>query len=132
MKKLIAFALAGLVAGSALAGLDYKDYSVTVTNTGANSAVYVIRGEIQAVRVVVPATHTCQVAVVSAENTILSKSGITSSSTFTPRILTDSTAGASSTNAIYGQIATAGAVTTTVTGASSGTNTYTVRVIYKD
>ena len=106
------------VAGAASAAMDSIDFSVTTTNTGANSRSYVIRGTVESIRVTVPSTCTGAVVVTSGEYTVLTKSGLTASATYTPRVLTDSTAGASSTNGIYGQMALAGSVTTTVTGAS--------------
>jgi hypothetical protein len=134
MKKLILCAIAGLFAGIAYAGYDFKDFSVTITSTNVGTATGFIRGKIQNVRVIVPSAGTCTVAVVSSENTILSKSAIAASATFTPRILADTPLGAASTNGMYDAIACASAITTTVTGASANTNslTYRVRVIYEN
>ncbi len=139
MKKLIGL---GLLLSATLAFAEMRDvtYSVSVVGTETNSKSYVVRGEIMAIRVTVPEGATGNITVATSEQTILSKSGVSASTTYYPKVATHNTSGtaisfvdfASNSVPLYANPVSAGLLTTTVVGASAGTNTYTIKVIVKE
>jgi len=135
MKKLIALLAVALCAGSAFAQMDDATFSLSSITTNSDSASYVLRGEIEAINVIIPAGKTATVAVATSEATVFSAS-LTSSTDgiFYPRAQVTTTDGtASLTNAVLTKFVAAGTVTATVTPGvgATGTNSYTVKVIYK-
>jgi hypothetical protein len=141
MKKITFVALA-LIAGCVIAqaGMDDRPYSLTVIATATNSKTYVLRGELEAVHVAIPAGATGSVNVASAQTTLFNKTGIDASAIYYPRATLHTTAGVAATfvggtnnaaNAHYGKQAMAGEVTVRVIGESAGTNTFVTTLIYK-
>ncbi len=151
-KKLIAVCAAALIGLPAFAGMDDAVYSIQTIGNGAsstNSATYALRGTVEHIYVDVPALSTGAVTVASSHETIFSKSGIAADACYTPRKAAQTYAGAShtwtelgtnSTGAVGMTItqnaldmekyAVAGDVTVTVVGASTGTVTYVVTIVY--
>lgn len=141
-----------LVALPAKARMDDAVYSIQTIGNGAsstNSATYVLRGTIEHIYIDVPSLSTGAVTVASEHETIFSKTGIAADACYTPRKAAQTYAGAShtwtelgtnSTGAVGMTItqnaldmekyAVAGDVTVTVVGASTGTVTYGVTVVY--
>lgn len=137
-------ALFGAVA--AFAQMDNATYTFSdIVTDDTGSKAYTLRGEIEAIYIDMPTTKTATVAVATAEATVFSKS-MTADGVYYPRTQSDDytgtgltwlTTGDGSTNAaanvIWGKFVAAGAVTVTITpeAATTGTNDYTVKVIYK-
>lgn len=153
-KKLIAVCAAALIGLPAFAGMDDAVYSIQTIANGAsstNSATYALRGTVEHIYVDVPALSTGAVTVASSHETIFSKSGIAADACYTPRKAAQTYTGAAlswtelgsnndglttnvvtSTQGIGGseKYAVAGDVTVTVVGASTGTVTYGVTIVY--
>jgi hypothetical protein len=148
MKRILFASAIGALIGAtcALAQMDNATYTFNdLVADEDDSSAYVLRGEIEAIYIDMPSTKTATVAVATAEDTVFSKV-MTADGVFYPRTQSDSSAGAGLTwlttgdgstnaaaNVIWGKFVAAGAVTVTVTpdAATSGTNDYTVKVIYK-
>jgi len=146
MKKAgLILAVAALMAGVALAGMDDVQFGGSVKNTSAITNAYVVRGEVGGILVTLPTAMTCTVAVTSSEGTIFSKTcgGAAGSSYYTLRYptygstgvalgFTDSTG--TTTNTVYGALAVASKVTAVITGVlpASGTNAVGVQLNVKD
>ena len=161
MKKIGYVALVVLavlaVASPALAAMDSKDYTMTVSGTGTSSVSLVCRGELVAVRV--HALHgttgpTGTVTVASEEATLFSRT-VTAAGTYYPTTRLQDALG----NAIgsasplwtntavqadgivigtnytvgvspVGRFPMAGTVTTTIAGGNTNVGTWTIRLIY--
>ena len=130
MKKLFFTLLIGLIAVSAFAAMDSRDFSASTITTNAASSTFVLRGELSGIYATIPTGKTCTVAVATSEGTVFSKS-LTASGAFFPRVACHDIAGAV-TNSIAGFAPLAGPVTATFTpaAATTGTNAYAVKVIY--
>jgi hypothetical protein len=143
MKK----ALTGLVAFMAtsvalFASMQDREFSCTVVGAGTNAVTYVLRGELEAIKVDVTAPSTSTVTVASDQLTLFSKASIAADATFLPRAAIQTTAGVAATfvggtnnaaNAWYDKQPMAGSVTVTLVGenAASVTNNTKVTLIYK-
>ena len=139
MKKMLMIAILAAFAQAGFAAMDDRDYSVAVIGTATNSQSFVLRGELEAVYVTIPASATGTVTVATSQGTVFTKSALTASGVYFPRVALQTTAGAAATfvggtnntaNAWYGKAPLAGSVTVTVIGESEGTNTYGAKIIY--
>ncbi len=132
------------LAGASFAGMEDREFNLTVTGVTTQSVTYVLRGTLEAVNVDVTAPSTSTVTVASDELTLFTKSGIAADATYLPRAAAHTTAGAAiqfytgnETNwtsaAQYEAQPLAGAVTVTLVGqnAASVTNNTKVTLIYK-
>jgi hypothetical protein len=145
MKKGLMIMLAVVaLAGASFAGMEDREFNLTVTGVTTQSVTYVLRGTLEAVNVDVTAPSTSTVTVASDELTLFTKSGIAADATYLPRAAAHTTAGAAiqfytgnETNwtsaAQYEAQPLAGAVTVTLVGqnAASVTNNTKVTLIYK-
>jgi len=141
MKRLIVMALALLAMGvAAQADMDCRPYSLTVIGGATNSKTYVLRGELEAVHVSVPAGATGAVNVASSQGTLFNKTGVDASAVYYPRVALHTTAGVPATfvagsavtNAWYGKPVMAGEITVRLIGeVAAGTNTFVTTLIYK-
>lgn len=126
--------IVGLLVGTFSASAELGDRSwtdISVTNTGASVRTIAINGEIEGVQVTVPSGQTGTVSVVDSVQTIFSKTAINATTFFGVRgFVTDNAGNALSTNTFVRKFPSTGIATVTVTGVSSGTNTYGVKVIY--
>ena len=140
MIMLAVFALAG----ASFAGMEDREFDLTVIGASTQTVTYVLRGTLEAVNVNITAPATSTVTVASDELTLFTKSGIAADATFLPRAAAHTTAGAAiqfytgnETNwtsaAQYEAQPLAGAVTVTLVGqnAASVTNNTKVTLIYK-
>lgn len=129
---------------TAQAATDQTTYDFSLVTTNAGSKAYTIYGEIEAVHVTIPTAKTATVSVASAEDTFFSKAGMTSATDgmFYPMApvqdaggtnLLSVTDGGTNSVPLRKKFVAAGAVTVTVTppAALTGTNAYSVKVIYK-
>jgi hypothetical protein len=142
MKKMIVFlSLIAIAAVSAFAEMDSRVYTLQAIAAATNSANYVIRGELEAIKVDCVGTSTGTVTVTTAELTAFNKATIAADATFLPRIATHTTAGAAATfvggtndtaNTWYGKVPLSGVVTVRYIGesAASTTNNVVVTLIY--
>jgi hypothetical protein len=132
------------IAGASFAGMEDREFNLTVTGVTTQSVTYVLRGTLEAVNVDVTAPSTSTVTVASDELTLFTKSGIAADATFLPRAAAHTTAGAAiqfytgnetnwTSTALYQAQPLAGAVTVTLVGqnAASVTNNTKVTLIYK-
>ena len=151
-KKLIAVCAAALIGLPAFAGMDNAVYRIQTDGANStNSATYVLRGTVEHIYIDVPPLSTGAVTVASEHETIFSKTGIAADACYTPRKAAQTYTGAAlswtelgsnndgpttnvvtSTQGIGGseKYAVAGDVTVTVVGASTGTVTYVVTIVY--
>jgi len=135
MKKMLLGLVVGLgFASMVMAQADSRDFLCTVTSISTGTASYVVRGEIAAVRVIVPTGGTGTVTLATANETIFSKADVATTATFYPRLKVNTSAGG--TNIVDGvtdRFVSAGLMTATVANsATTVTNgTYTIRVIYR-
>ena len=135
MKKL-AFLLA-IVAGTAAAQVDDLTFTLTAAGTNQANKSYITRGSVEGVLITIPAGKSAAVTVVTASGfTVYSKSGLTAATDgFVPLQYpfygSDGAALYAGTNAVVGKIGIAESVTATVAPAANttGTNTYTVKLI---
>lgn len=144
MKKIALIALALLAfSGIAQAQMDDVTYSLSSVTTNTDSATYVVRGVVEAVYAVIPATKTATVAVATASGvTLFSKSMTSATDGYFPVLFPAysssgtalTTVISDSTNTIYTKIGVADAVTATVTPAegTTGTNSYFVKLIVNE
>lgn len=132
MKKMLIGLLGVLACGSVMAAADSRDFSCSVASVSTGTASYVVRGDIEAVRVIVPAGATGTVTLATANETVFTKSDMTASATFYPRLKVNTSAGGTNlTEGVTDKYVSAGLLTATVVNSASLiTNTYTVRVIY--
>ncbi len=132
------------LAGASFAGMEDREFNLTVTGVTTQSVTYVLRGTLEAVNVDVTAPSTSTVTVASDELTLFTKSGIAADATFLPRAAAHTTAGAAiqfytgnetnwTSTALYQPQPLAGSVTVTLVGqnAASVTNNTKVTLIYK-
>jgi len=143
MKKALTGLAAFMATSVALfASMEDRDFSCTVIGTQTNAVTYVLRGELEAIKVDVTAPSTGTVTVVSDELTLFSKASIAADATFLPRAATHTTAGIAATfvggtqnvaNVWYGKQPMAGPVTVTLIGENGAavTNNTKVTLIYK-
>lgn len=135
MKKLLVGLVAGLLTvASAHAAMEAKAFSVTPAGGGAtNTAAYVIRGEIQAIRIQVATASTGSVQVTDAHGqTFFTKADMDTTATYPVRQLAVTSAGAAMvSNAV--PFAAASLVTARVINHAdtAKTNAYTITVIYR-
>jgi len=151
MKKFFIFIAVLLLALQAYAGMDAVDYTFTVTAATTNSKAYTLRGKVESVKITVPTGGTGTVTIASAQDTILTASSIAATATYYPRVALCTDAGAplanvntiitwrgtndvSTTNtiteALYGKMPIAGAVTVSIVGEQTGTNSWTTTIVY--
>ena len=141
MKKfLVILSIAVMAALPLFAEMDSRTYTLQAIAGATNTGAYVIRGELEAVKVDCVGTSTGTVTVTTAELTAFSKATIVSDATFLPRAATHTTAGGSATfvggtndtaNTWYGKIPLAGTVTVKYIGESAvTTNNVIVTLIY--
>jgi hypothetical protein len=144
MKKgLIGLAVFAL-ANASFAGMEDREFDLTVIGASTQTVTYVLRGTLEAVNVNVTAPATSTVTVASDELTLFTKSGIAADATFLPRAAAHTTAGAAiqfytgnetnwTSTALYQAQPLAGSVTVTLVGqnAASVTNNTKVTLIYK-
>ena len=140
MKKMLMIAILAAFAQAGFAQMDDRDYKVAVTGATTNSVSYVLRGELEAVHVDVPAGATGTVTVATSQGTVFSKAAIDADAVYFPRVALMTTAGVAATfvggtndtaNAWYGKAPLAGPVSVTVIGTGTNAATYNVKVIYK-
>lgn len=143
MKKVLAGLVAFLATSVALfANMENREFSCTVIGAQTNAVTYVLRGELEAIKVDVTAPSTGTVTVTSEQLTLFSKASIAADATFLPRAAVHTTAGVAATfvggtnnvaNAWYDNQPMAGSVTVTLIGenGASVTNNTKVTLIYK-
>lgn len=154
MKKIIMIGLAVLcMAGLAKAGMDAKDFDLTVTTNGSSdSKAITIRGEIYAVNIVsvpIGASPTATITVATPDQTIFTKAATATGvyplaqplylstaaqayqTFYSPSVTGEVTRLTTNNVAVYGPYASAGAVTATATSTSTNSGIWKVRVIYK-
>jgi hypothetical protein len=137
MKKAMACLAAFMATSVALfAGMEDRDFDFSVVGTGTGTVTYVLRGELQAVRVDFAAARTGTVTVASEELTLFSKATIAADATFLPRAVSHDSGGVVLTNAVYGGYVAppmAGPITVTVVGEDgmARTNAAKITLIYK-
>jgi hypothetical protein len=134
MKKMLIGLAAVLASGSVvLAAADSRDFTCNVTSISTGTASYVVRGDIEAVRVIVPTGGTGTVTLATANETVFTKADITASTTFYPRLKVNTSAGGTNlVEAVTDKYVSAGTLTATVVNsATTLTNqNYTIRVIF--
>lgn len=141
MKKMILSAVVAMACACAFAGMDDREYNLTVVGTNVTSATYVLRGTLEAVKIDLTAPSTSTVAIASGGLTLFSKASIAADATYLPRAAAHTTAGAAATfiggtndtaNTVYVSQPMAGEVTVTLTGqnGASVTNNTKVTLIY--
>lgn len=148
MKKFFAIVALALLALPAFAQMDNRDFAVSCVTISTNTTAYTLRGELYGVYVDCPANKTGTVTVTTSQGTVFAKSAMTTDAMFYPVVplniastgsaATFTTYGetntpTSSANAWYGKPALAGTVTAKVepAAATTGTNTWTITLIYK-
>ena len=121
MRKYIGLiAVIMMIAALCQAGMDNRDYTVSVITVTTNSQSYVLRGTLYGVYVDAPANKTGTVTVASDETTLFTKS-ITADGMYYPRAAMHTTAGAAATwNAYSGTYALTTTTNSWIT--YSGTN----------
>ncbi len=140
MKKLIVGLILAACALPLFAEMDSKEYTFQCVATAAKTNAYVIRGELEAIKVDCVGVATGTVVVTTAELTAFSKATIGADATYLPRYPLSTTAGVAITDGktndaaavIYGKIPLAGLVTVKYTGetAAATTNNVIVTLIY--
>lgn len=138
MRKMYAIIALGLAAQMSFAAVDAQNISVPVAGATTNSVTgSSIRGIVEAIKIVVPAnaTGTVTVADSGTGQTIFSKA-LTATATYPVRVPVYTTAGvahtliAEATNAVLERAAIIGNLTATVVQTSTGTNVWSVKIIY--
>jgi len=133
MKKLIAYTMLALVACivamPALAETCSRVYTINNVGAGTNTAAYNINGQLEGIYIDHTTASTGLVAVTTAYDTLLTVAASSADAMYYPRINIDDVAG--NTNVAYATAPMAGLVTVSVTAnAPSGTNNYTVTILY--
>lgn len=130
-KALTCVAILAAVCGISSAGMNDRDFAVSVIGTATGTVTYVLRGELYGMYVDIAAGSTQSVVVASAEQTLLNISAATADAWYPLRYQQKGSTGSNITNE-YGAAPMAGAITLTVTGASgqTATNATTVTVVY--
>lgn len=130
MKKAIGILCMLALVASAYAGMNQRNYSITVVGTNTATAVSAVRGELEKIQIDVPSGATGTVTVKSGGDTVFSKSGVSADATFYPVTGVCGTDGSTVSNE-YKAIPLCGPLTVAVTGTGTATNTFGVTVVYK-